>query len=104
MFVYKPVPRFKQWLAGKSTRLADFWRFRKRITPDMKLWSYEFPLRCSLEKPFAAFQEMVRRRFADIHMDTSRLNAMTALYLRCAGFKRKTVDQGMGLEYTLKFS
>lgn len=38
---------------------------------------------------------MAREKFEDIRMDSSRLDAATALYLRCAGYKAETVDQEM---------
>lgn len=79
----------------KNVRLANLWRFRKRITGDMHVRDFDFPLKSTLEKPFDAFQEMVKRRFSDVHMAQSRLKAMTALYLRCAGYTMEAVDEEM---------
>ena len=31
------LPRFKHWLARKSPWLAQLWRLRSRITPDMQV-------------------------------------------------------------------
>ena len=89
----KHVPHFKNWLAQKSQRLAQLWRFRNRITPDMQVREYRVDPLCKLKKPFACFRDMVREKYADVHMDQSRLDAMTALYLRCTGYTMDTVDQ-----------
>ena len=89
----KYVPHFKNWLAQKSQRLAQLWRFRNRITPDMQVREYRVDPLCKLKKPFACFRDMVREKYADVHMDQSRLDAMTALYLRCTGYTMDTVDQ-----------
>ena len=89
----KRVPHFKNWLSQKSHRLSQLWRFRNRITPDMQVREFRFDQLCKLKKPFACFRDMVREKYADVHMDQSRLDAMTALYLRCAGYTMDTVDQ-----------
>ena len=89
----KRAPHFKNWLAQKNQRLAQLWRFRNRITPDMQVREYRVDPLCKLKKPFACFRDMVREKYADVHMDQSRLDAMTALYLRCTGYTMDTVDQ-----------
>lgn len=89
-----PLPRFKQWLGRRSGRLANIWRFRHRIAPGMEVRRPRFPKTGTLDAPFTAYQEMVRRRFADeANMARSRLDAATVLYLRCAGYDRQTVQE-----------
>lgn len=36
---------------------------------------------------------MVRERYANVRMDSSRLDSATALYLRCAGYSMEAVDR-----------
>ena len=62
------LPRFKHWLASKNQWLAQIWRFRNRIAPDMWVKQYNFPQRSNPGSPLYAFQAMVREKFADIHM------------------------------------
>lgn len=38
---------------------------------------------------------MVRRRYADLRVGLSRLEAVLALHLRCAGYHRKQVEEEM---------
>ncbi|EGW50024.1 hypothetical protein HMPREF1022_02967 [Desulfovibrio sp. 6_1_46AFAA] len=52
--------RFKHWLGKRSPRLANLWRFRRRITPEMQVRQFEFPRTGALDAPFAAYQEMVK--------------------------------------------
>lgn len=88
-----PVRRFKHWLGKRSPRLASLWRFRRRITPDMRVRPFEFPRTGALAAPFPAYREMVKRRFSDMHLARSRLDYMTALYLRCAGYTKAEVSE-----------
>ena len=41
------------------------------------------------------YREMVRRRYADLKVGLSRLEAVLALHLRCAGYLRKQVEEKM---------
>ena len=90
-----PVRRFKHWLGKRSPRLGNLWRFRRRITPNMNIRQFEFPRTGTLDTPFAAYQEMVKRRFADVKLARSRLDYMTALYLRYAGYSKADVANGI---------
>ena len=83
--------RFKHWLGKRSPRQANLWRFRRRIAPDMRVRPFEFPKTGALTTPFPAYREMVRRRFANTKLARSRLDYMTALYLRCAGYTKSEV-------------
>lgn len=87
------LPRFKHWLARKSPWLAQLWRLRSRITPDMQVREFRFNQQCRLESPLYAFQAMVQEKYADVRMDQSRLDSATALYLRCAGYSMDAVEQ-----------
>ncbi len=85
--------RFKHWLGKRSPRQANLWRFRRRIAPHIRVRSFEFPRTGALSAPFAAYREMVKRRFADVKLAQSRLDYMTALYLRCAGYTKAEVSE-----------
>ncbi len=87
------LPRFKTWLGHKSQRLAQLWRLRERITPDMQVRKYSVVPLCKLKRPFACFQDMLRKKYADVRMDQSRLDAGTVLYLRCMGYTQEEVDR-----------
>lgn len=91
----KPLPRFKQWLGEQSPRLAHLWRLRRRIRPNMEVGEFVFPKTGTLAEPFTAYQEMVKRRFSDVKLARSRLDYMTALYLRCAGYSSAEVSTEM---------
>ena len=65
----KRVTHFKNWLSQKSHHLSQLWRFRNRITPDMQVREFRFDQLCKLKKPFACFRDMVREKYADVHMD-----------------------------------
>lgn len=60
----------------------------------MEVREFAFPKTGTLSTPFVAYREMVRRRFPE-SLAQSRLDAMTALYLRCAGYSAKDVDSEM---------
>ena len=89
----KRLPRFRHWLGKQSPRLANLWRFRRRIAPQMRVRPFEFPRTGALAAPFPAYREMVKRRFSDMHWARSRLDYMTALYLRCAGYTKAEVSE-----------
>lgn len=87
------LPRFKHWLGKRSPRLGTLWRFKRRITPHMRVRPFEFPRTGALFAPFPAYREMVKRRFADVKLARSPLDYMTALYLRCAGYTKAEVSE-----------
>lgn len=58
----------------------------------MQVRPFEFPRTGVLTTPFPAYREMVKRRFADVKLAQSRLDYMTALYLRCAGYTKPEVS------------
>ncbi len=84
------LPRFKHWLGKASPHLGNLWRFRRRIAPDVEVRKREFPKVSTLPSPYAAYREMVRKRFPE-KMDASRLDAAIALYMRCAGYTPQEV-------------
>ena len=79
------LPRFKYWLGKRNPYLANLWRFRKRIAPGVEVRKREFPREGTLSSPYAAYREVVKKRFPE-KMDESRLDAAIALYMRCAGY------------------
>ena len=56
----------------------------------MEVRKREFPRVGTLASPYAAYREMVKKRFPE-KMDESRLDAAIALYMRCAGYTRQEV-------------
>ncbi len=82
--------RFKPWLGKRSPRLGNLWRFRKRIAPGVEVRKREFPKVGKLTSPYAAYREMVKKRFPE-KMDESRLDAAIVLYMRCAGYTPQEV-------------
>ena len=84
------LPRFKHWLGKRSPHLGNLWRFRKRIAPGIEVRKREFPKVGTLASPYAAYREMVKKRFPE-QMDESRLDAAIALYMRCAGYTPQEV-------------
>lgn len=88
-----PARRFKHWLGKRNPRLANLWRFRRRITSDMRVRKFEFPRTGTLDTPFSVYQEMVKRRFSDMNLARARLDYMTALYLRCSGYTKAEVSE-----------
>ena len=79
------LPRFKYWLGKRNPYLANLWRFRKRIAPGVEVRQRKFPKGGTLASPYAAYREVVKKRFPE-KMDASRLDAAIALYMRCAGY------------------
>ena len=84
------LPRFKHWLGKRSPHLGNLWRFRKRIAPGAEVMKREFPRVGTLASPYAAYREMVKKRFPE-KMDESQLDAAIALYMRCAGYTPQEV-------------
>jgi hypothetical protein len=70
------------------------WKFRNRITPDMRLERFTFSKIGNLEQPYRAYRELVRKRFLE-KMDESRLDAMIAMYMRCAGYTYNEVGNAI---------
>ena len=83
-------PRFKHWLGKRNPSLANLWRFRKRIAPGVEVRKRKFPKTGTLTSPYAAYREMVKKRFPE-KMDESRLDAAIALYMHCAGYTMQEV-------------
>ena len=79
------LPRFKYWLGKRDAYRANLWRFRKRVAPGVEVRTRTFPKVGTLPSPYAAYREMVKKRFPE-KMDESRLDAAIALYMRCAGY------------------
>ncbi len=84
------LPRFKYWLGKRDAYRANLWRFRKRIAPGMEVRKRTFPRVGTLSSPYAAYREMVKKRFPE-KMDESRLDAAIALYMRCTGYTPQEV-------------
>ena len=84
------LPRFKYWLSKHDAYRANLWRFRKRIAPGVEVRKRTFPKVGTLSSPYAAYREMVKKRFPE-KMDESRLDAAIALYMRCAGYTPQEV-------------
>lgn len=84
------LPRFKYWLGKRNPYLANLWRFRKRIAPGVEVRQRKFPKGGTLASPYAAYREVVKKRFPE-KMDESRLDAAIALYMRCAGYTLQEV-------------
>ena len=84
------LPRFKHWLGKRSPYLGNLWRFRKRIAPGIEVRQREFPRVGTQASPYMAYRKMVKKRFPE-KMDDSRLDAVIALYMRCAGYTMQEV-------------
>ena len=84
------LPRFKYWLGRRDAYRANLWRFRKRIASGVEVRKRTFPRVGTLPSPYAAYREMVKKRFPE-KMDESRLDAAIALYMRCAGYTPQEV-------------
>lgn len=84
------LPRFKYWLGKRDAYRANLWRFRKRIASGVEVRKRKFPRVGTLPSPYAAYREMVKKRFPE-KMDESRLDAAIALYMRCAGYTPQEV-------------
>lgn len=56
----------------------------------MEVRKHEFPKVGTLASSYAAYREMVKKRFPE-KMDDSRLDAAIALYMRCAGYTPQEV-------------
>jgi Holliday junction resolvase-like predicted endonuclease len=91
----RPVKCFKAWLAQRSARLANLWRFRRRIQPGMEVRKCEFPKVGNLASPYRAYRELFQKRMAGEHMDESRLDAMIALRMRLSGYSFGDVGNEM---------
>jgi hypothetical protein len=90
----RPVGSFRQWLGRKSRLLANLWRFRRRITPDLEVRKFAFPKIGNLSEPYTAYRAVVKKRFPE-KLDESRLDALIALYMRCAGYEYQDIGQAM---------
>jgi hypothetical protein len=90
----RPMKRFKQWLGQRSPRLAQLWRFRRRISPGMEVREFSFPKISDMESPYAAYRELVQKQFPE-KMDESRTDAMIAMRMRVAGYSHADVANEM---------
>ena len=81
----KPLPRFWKWLGERNPRLASLWKFRRRLAPSMEVRKCEFSKVSSMQSPYAAYHELVRKKTPEL-MDDSRRDAMTALWMRATGY------------------
>ncbi len=88
--------RFKDWLGERNPRLADAWRIHRWITPDMKIGHFpegHLPRTGKMKQPFAAYAEMVKRRYADLKAAKSILMrqqpCICAVLVICAKRLRK---------------
>ena len=84
------LPRFKYWLGKRDAYRANLWRFRKRIASGVEVRKRTFPKVGTLSSPYAAYREIVKKRFPE-KMDESRLDAAIALYMRCTGYTPQEV-------------
>ena len=87
---------FKDWLRQRSPWLADIWRLRRILKPGTKYGHFQegqLPKIGKLQNPLIPYREMVKRRHKGL--EWSRLEATTALHLRCAGYLRKEVEEEM---------
>ncbi|MBD5417612.1 MAG: relaxase/mobilization nuclease domain-containing protein, partial [Desulfovibrio sp.] len=90
--------RFKDWVRERHPWLADIWRLRRTLQPGTKYGHFPesyFPKIGKLQRPVIPYRKMVKRRYADMKVDASRLEAMLALHLRCAGYLREQVEEEM---------
>ena len=90
--------RFKDWLRQKNPWLADMWRLRRTLQPSSRYGHFNegyFTKIGKMQNPLIPYREMVRRRYADLKVGLSRLEAVLALHLRCAGYFRKQVEEEM---------
>jgi hypothetical protein len=93
--VHNPLGTFRAWLhRQKGSVRANRWRFRRRITPGMRIKKLEFPQLGDISAPYTAYREMVKKRFPE-KMDESRLDMLVALYMRCAGYKDHEIGAGI---------
>jgi hypothetical protein len=60
----------------------------------MRLERFTFSKIGTLEKPYPTYRETVKKRFSE-KMDESRLDAMIALYMRCAGYTYNEVGNAI---------
>jgi hypothetical protein len=60
----------------------------------MRLEKFTFSKIGTLEKPYPAYRELVKKRFQE-KMDESRLDAMIAIYMRCAGYTHNEVGNAI---------
>lgn len=90
--------RFKDWVRHRSPWLTDIWRLRRTLQPGTECGHFHdgyFPKFGKLQRPVVPYREMVRRRYADMKVGKSSLEAALALHLRCAGYLRKQVEEEM---------
>lgn len=90
--------RFKDWLRQKNPWLADMWRLRRTLHASTRYGHFNegyFSKIGKLQNPLIPYREMVRGRYSDLKAGLSRLEAVLALHLRCAGYLRKQGEEEM---------
>ena len=88
--------RFKDWLRQRSPWLADIWRLRRTLQLGTEHGHFHegyFPKIGTLQRPVVPYREMVKSRYTAMKVGMSRLEAVLALHLRCAGYLRKQVHE-----------
>ncbi|MDL2267286.1 relaxase/mobilization nuclease domain-containing protein [Desulfovibrio sp. OttesenSCG-928-G15] len=89
----RPLPRFRAWLAGRNPHLAVLLKYYRRLSPGMKAERREFAKETALLSPYRAYREVVTKRFSQL-MDSSRRDAMIALWMRATGYsKQETANE-----------
>jgi hypothetical protein len=86
----KPMPRFMRWLAAQDEWTAKFWKYRNRISSGMDVQKFQFPKIGNMASPYLAYREAIQKKYPE-KPDTSRVDAMIALWMRCAGYTRQEV-------------
>jgi hypothetical protein len=81
----KPLPRFWKWLGERNPRKASLWKFRRRFPPGAEIPKREFPRISAMQSPYPAYRGLVLKKVPE-PMDDSRRDAMTALWMRAAGY------------------
>jgi hypothetical protein len=81
----RPHRRFKHWLGERNPRLANLWKFRKRLSPNMEVRQFQFPKIGNMQSPYPAYRELIKKQFPE-KMDDSRIDAAVALRMRVAGY------------------
>jgi hypothetical protein len=93
--VHRPAGTFRKWLGQKKSLLRlQLWRFRRRVAPGVNVGKFEFPKPDDLSAPYTAYRELIKRRFPE-KLDESRLDALVALHMRCAGYADRDVGAGI---------
>jgi hypothetical protein len=93
----KPLPRFQIWLAERSKRARNLWKYRRRIASGAEIKAFQFPRIGKMASPYAAYREAIRKKCPD-KPDESRLDAMIALWMRATGYSYQEVGNEIARE------